>query len=403
MVILTVLLCRTAWAQSAADANAHNAADDAHRERLHELARTLGPTAFELAEAWLALGFQQRETGRHAEAVRSFETALHIERVHKGLTDPEQIPLLERIAESNRALADWRAVEQNYRLVRWINAEGRDATDPARLETLARLARWQLEAADLPTGRPPFEHLRDAADLAGEAVSLTERHHGAARPELIDALVLQAAAAHRIAHHMSSWAGEPVRGVTQDALVTSATNDAGDFFFRQNFVVSNYATGRAALERAAELAAGLEDPVRHARCEQLLGDWHLLFGRRHASAEHYRRAQTLAAGADVDLFARPRQLPNFVESTVVGRDTARTPEAFVRTRFDIDPQGRARNVEILEVSPSGRHVMARQARQQLREMRFRPRFVHGKAVKSEGVEIRIVFPQPEKAGGAVQG
>lgn len=377
--------------------------DAADLDRIQALAREHGVAAYPLAEAWVALGFRQSEAGRHADAVKSFESALHIERVHRGLHDPAQITLLERMAESNRALGDWPAVAQNYRLMQWINARGRAPGDPERAALVSRLTRWHLEAADLPTGQAPFDHLRAAADLAAEAVTLSERHRGDDAAAVIDALVLRAAAAHRIAHHMSTWVGEPVKGVRPEAIATAASLDASDYFFRQNFVISNYAAGREALQRAVELAAASGDPARHARCEQLLGDWHLLFGRKHAAADHYDRAQALSRTAKLDLFARPRRLPNFVEPLARRPAADAGPQAFVRTRFDIDAQGRARNVEILEVTPQGSHVMARQAREQLRGMRFRPRFQDGKAVKSKGVEIRIVFPRPTRPGAAVKG
>ena len=143
--------------------------------------------------------------------------------------------------------------------------------------------------------------------------------------------------------------------------------DASELTFRQNLIISNYTGGRAALQRALELAEAQKIKSAQARAEQHLGDWHLLFDRRQTAAKHYQTAARLAGEADISLFEHPRRLPNFVDRNAIGR--APLPDEahvhYVRTRFDIDRKGRAKNVKLLEVQPAGMAKIEQNVREQL--------------------------------------
>ena len=370
-----------------------------YQNRIQELTRLQGSSAFVLAEQWTALGFAHQAALDHPAAIDSFEAALHIERVHKGLHHADQIPLIEQLIKSNRALGAWSTVAQNHKLLQFVNDRGRATGSPYRIETSQRIARWHLEAAELPTGQAPYGHLSLARDLVEEALeSLDATDHDSALA-YIELLNLQAAISFRTAHHMSTWIGEPIYGVSEESIITSSTVDASDYMFRQNLIISNYTAGRVALDRAREIATAQNNKAAQARAEQHIGDWHQLFGRRNSAAEHYSKAQRLAQEADINLFEKASRLPNFVNVT----DSYGSPAQsgghvnYVRARFDIDRHGRARNVTILEVNPKGKTRLTHQAREQLRETRFRPRYENGKAVESKGVEIRFVFPHAVKS------
>jgi len=368
------------------------------QNRIDELIRLRGPVDFRLAEQWTALGFAQQTTGKHRDAIVSFESALHIERVHKGLHHPDQTSLLERLIESNRALGAWPAVAQNHKLLQFINERGRIAGSPAQMRTVKQLALWHLEASKLPTGISPFSHLSSAKELVQEALKPMDVKDSDSALTSIELLDLLAAISFRIAQHMSTWIGEPIHGVTQETIVASSDMDASDLIFRQNFIISNYTGGRAALERAREIAVAQNIKSAQARAEQHLGDWHLLFNRRQTAAKHYQTAARLAGEAGINLFEHPSRLPDFVG----GSETYRSPAHneghvdYVQTRFDIDRKGRAKNVRILEVYPTGRTGMEHDVREQLRKTRFRPRYESGRPVESKDVEFRFVFPRNEK-------
>jgi tetratricopeptide (TPR) repeat protein len=369
------------------------------QNRIDELIGLHGPLDFRLAEQWTTLGLAQQASGNHHDAIDSFESALNVERVHKGLHHPDQTYLLARLIQSNRALGAWPAVAQNHKLLQFINERGHTVGSPEHLETVKLLTFWHIEASELPTGIAPFSHLSSAKELVQKTLESVKIEDADSTLTSIELLELLAGISFRIARHVSTWTGDPIHGVTQDAIVTASVLDSSELIFRQNLIVSNYTGGQAALERALELAKAQKIKSAQARAEQHLGDWHLLFDRRQTAAKHYQTAARLAGEAGIGLFEHPRRLPNFVDGTDLVR--APVPDGghvhYVRTRFDIDRKGRAKNVRILEVHPAGMVGMERNVREQLRKTRFRPKYDGGRPIESKDVEYRFVLPRTKKA------
>ncbi len=349
-----------------------------------------------LIEEHVGLAFARRRAGDHAGAAASFARAVYLERVHKGLEHPDQIPLIERLVESNRARGAWRDVAANLTLLDWVNRRARTAPDARRRETLARLARWHLEASAHDTGHDPYTHLATALDTVEEA--LAEDPADAATHWL----PLKAALSHAAAAELSSVPVVPAVSVRQRRLARTVNPDLDEVLHRQRLIAQHFVGGREALEQARERADADGDAAAAARATQLLGDWHHLFGRRQQAGELYAEARRRGAAAGIDLFATPRRLPDFLADDAVRVTTA--PDAhrldYVRTRFDVDKYGRAHNIEILETQPPHAHDLARRVREQLRTTRYRPRFDGDGAVATDGVEIRFIFPPAQPAPGA---
>ena len=148
-----------------------DAAVAAYREQIEQHRRHFGTQDYALTESYVALAFAERRSDDHAAAADSFARALFLERVHKGLEHPDQIPLIERLVESNRMRAAWPEVADNLRLLEWVNRRGREHDDPAYLETLHQLALWHFEASEKPTGIESYEHFRLALDQIDNAIS----------------------------------------------------------------------------------------------------------------------------------------------------------------------------------------------------------------------------------------
>lgn len=142
-------------AQDTAPPAALKHALEEYEDRIDELTLSKGSSAFELAEEWVALGFARQRARDHRAAVDSFENALYIERLHKGLHHADQIPLIERLIESNRALGAWPAVAQNHTLLQTVNERGRDTGSTARTATAKQLAPGGNGASDRPGAPQP--------------------------------------------------------------------------------------------------------------------------------------------------------------------------------------------------------------------------------------------------------
>ena len=366
-----------------------------------ELQRDQGSHAFALAEQWLGLGLVQRSAGDYAGAVDSFSSALHIHRMHLGLHHLNQVPVIDLLIESNRAQRAWPQVDKNFKLLSWVHRREYRDQDEQLVPVLLRHARWHLEAHQLPTRRPPYEHLLAGRDAAEQAHAIVAKVHGDRDLRLVEITYLRAAIAHDIARHMSTWIGDAIFGVRPEAIPSSSMVDSSDLILRQNLIVDSFVTGRVALEDAIEIQRANGDVPGQAYASALLGDWHFLFGRRQTAAKQYADAQRLlgagSAGTAAALLSRPRALPVFAAAADGARKstTADSKVDYALARFDVDAKGHARNIEIVETRPPDAEDIARRARKHVAATLFRPRIDGGKAVAVKGIEIRYVFPHSE--------
>ena len=259
-----------------------------YQAHIAELQRERGSHDFALAEQWLSLGLAQRSAGDYAGAVDSFSSSLHIRRMHLGLQHLDQVPVIDLLIESNRAQRAWPQVDKNFKLLSWVHRREYGDQDEHLIPVLLRYARWQLEAHQLPTRRPPYKHLLAGRDAAEQAHDIVAKVHGDRDLRLVKILYLRAAIAHDIARHMSSWIGDAIVGVTPKAIPSSSTVDSSDLILRQNLIADSFLTGRVALEDAIEIQRANGDVPGQAHASALLGDWHFLFGRRQTAAKQVR-------------------------------------------------------------------------------------------------------------------
>ena len=380
-----------------------DAAVAAYREQIDQHRRHFGTQDYALTESYVALAFAERRNNDHAAAADSFARALFLERVHKGLEHPDQIPLIERLVESNRMHAAWPEVADNLRLLEWVNRRGREPGDPAYLETLHQLALWHFEASEKPTGIGSYEHFRRALDQIDHAISTLALRGGDQGRELAPWLRLKAAVSYGAVQELTLSFKPPVTTVRGQRVLTATDADFGDIAFHQNRIAQHHAAGREALQQTLDIARTNNDAQGMAMATLHLGDWYQLFGRYRKAEKFYADANRLAGSAGMSLSASHRRLPNFLADGLPGATVAE-PDAdvkYVRTRFDIDERGRAHNVEIMEIQPPGAHGLARKARKQLLETRFRPRFDSEGATATSGVEIRFLFPAVARGKGAI--
>ena len=194
-----------------------------------------------------------------------------------------------------------------------------------------------------------------------------------------------------------------VTTVRGQRVLAASDADFSDLAFRQNQIAQHHAAGREALQQTLDIARANNDAQGMAMATLHLGDWHQLFGRHRSAEKFYADANRHARSAGMSLFASHRRLPDFLADGLPGATVAE-PNAdvkYVRTRFDIDERGRAHNVEIMEIQPPGAYGLARKARRQLLETRFRPRFDNDGATATSGVEIRFLFPALAPRKGAI--
>lgn len=105
-----------------------------------------GPYSAAVRETYQALGLAQQQAGLHEEAIASFESAMHVDRVNGGLYTMQQIPLVESIIASYEASGNIDEVSNFEEYLYYINQKSFAVDDPRLLAAKERWADWNVQA-----------------------------------------------------------------------------------------------------------------------------------------------------------------------------------------------------------------------------------------------------------------
>jgi len=372
-----------------------------HYEQLtKKLESSGGVYQVQLSEVLSGLGTSYQALGQDADAVAAFQRSLHISRVNDGLYSLNQIPILEKMIESNSRLGDWKSLDNNYHNLYWLNKRHYGENSPELLTLIDRIARWHLKAYELAPKEDSFAHLVIAEQLYNKAVKIIDAENGKDDIRQLKPLYGIVLTNHQIAVVVSNTPDfDDVRAGFRDANRRSQLLQAEQA--RQDLILQSYVKGKNAMNRIVDIYTN--NPVipvdAEARALTYLGDWYLLFNKRNSAASTYERAYQLLREEGVDqkkidvLFGQPRTLPAFHLPVLHEKDIATENSPYVLASFDVSPSGRAQNIEILEFSPDADISHQRQARRSIASTKFRPRYENGKPVTTTGVSLRYVFTE----------
>ncbi|MDT8398731.1 MAG: hypothetical protein RQ899_08960 [Pseudomonadales bacterium] len=117
-----------------------------------------GPFAAGLPEQLETLGLLQQRKGDHQPAIETFNQALHIMRVNKGLFTLDQIALVNRIIDSQAALDDLAAIDDKKEYLYYLHQRNYGPSDPRMIAALKEWADWNVSAyqygIDAPLATP---------------------------------------------------------------------------------------------------------------------------------------------------------------------------------------------------------------------------------------------------------
>jgi len=160
-----------------------------------------------------------------------------------------------------------------------------------------------------------------------------------------------------------------------------------------------YLTGAAVLEtkvidKLIHEASALD--VATALVE--LADWHLLYSLNEMALEKYQDAYDFLASKDAPsetiagLFSPdvPIVLPAF-DSGAPAFDPARRYRGYIDVSIEVGRFGQATEIEMLEASPGVSNGIEKRLRKHISQRRFRPRFVGGRAGRSDQLALRYYF------------
>ncbi len=117
-----------------------------YSEALGTALESTGPYSADVRETYQALGLSQQQAGLHEEAIASFESAMHVDRVNGGLYTMQQIPLVENIIASYEAGGNVDEVSNFEEYLYYINQKSFADNDPRLLAAKERWADWNVQA-----------------------------------------------------------------------------------------------------------------------------------------------------------------------------------------------------------------------------------------------------------------
>lgn len=320
----------------------------------------------------------------YAEALKQYRRALHLNRVNRGLNDPEQVELVYREANAFKALGDYEQAndreEYAYHVLRRAHGDG----DEALLPGIYHLAHWYERTANVFAARALYE----------QAVDIIEHNGKQDTPAAIPAYQ-GIATSYRMERfppfYMSGQASPETSIIVGTAMEPSIT-------------INNFPEGEEALQQIIKIRRTEQppDPVALAEAVLELADWYTLFDKENRAEPLYAHAWEILAEADgvdvVSYFAEPELLyfpapPN--PSAPPAEERGPRSTGYVEVAFEVTEDGYVRGLDTIASEPE--ELMDFRVRKSLRLARYRPMLVDGVPVAKGSHTYRHEFPYyPER-------
>jgi tetratricopeptide (TPR) repeat protein len=377
-----------------------------YRESIADVSRTEGELALPLGEQLLGLGHALQEQGRLDDALAAYESSRHVLRVNLGLNSLEQAPVVKAMFSVYAAQGD---VENAHAMQEALfNLRVRHHGGPASPESVNALLDWadwnvtlymlldprpSLDASALPYNRFNDPQLELAYNTYTSALETLQAHASPGDVRLVMTERKLAALNFITDQKLHDTFGE------MPASYSSASRDQLDSAGTtlESASIAHFYDGDSALRRA--IAHSARQPERRndevaARMVEL-GDWYLLFDRRAAALDLYR---------DALQFMRDASLPQEeVERIMSSGMPVPTPDApylapananefdgFIDVEFELTQFGMATHPRVIASSSEDRRI-ERELLREIRDCKFRPKFVADSPVKGEKVQLRYYY------------
>lgn len=368
-------------------------AEASYREALQLAEQHTGTASPVLLDPLRGLGYSLALLDRHQEAIPLLERALILSRRSQGLFDPSQQGMLRQLASS---LTHEGRLEDAQRQILYLLRIGEQAygkRDPRMAPVLCMVGNWYVDTGHFTLGRERFR----------EAVALVERKLGKNDPALVEPL---RALARSYTHEIFFVA----QGYQAQHEYAQQSNFNGP---EPKAINPKYLSGdgEKALERALAILDARPDTTPMLLTETLiqLGDWHQVKHQPEQALAYYRRAAGVVATMSepspeaAAALSFPVRLyyplpPLAMRNRQLSPD--RIDEKFVAVEFTVTDMGDVQDAKVVEQNGTSRQ--ASETLEAIRASRFRPKFVNGEPVDTQGVVNREIFrtrkadPEEEK-------
>ncbi|MEX0619605.1 MAG: hypothetical protein WDZ76_03390 [Pseudohongiellaceae bacterium] len=409
---------------------------DGLRGQIAELELEHGSFDLVLLEPLQSLTQALIEIGEFGSADTLLNRRLQLLRSESGLSNPEQIPIIEEIIKNSMRLGNWKTVQRQYEHILWLRKQDANADVNQVLEAMDDVAHWNMAMVSLDHPRNRTQNFLDARELQRDIVRVAEKEFGDNSFALVPWLYKQALNQHRLLAFLASD-DELSYDAREDILMKEALsgadylrsglhiiyrieeiagrmNDleaeamariyAADFQFLLNLGTSIAVYGEAV--ELLEQAGVSQDRIRTFFDRPVILPVDQFFFRLDDAIAHQQRRDDildqLTGDADnwegVNLggfvawneslrFAQQPPLPSLAEGVIDMNLNV------VEARFSVSAKGFSTIPDILASDPD--NIRARtDARDAIASLPFRPPIVDGRPRRSEEILLRFAYPPP---------
>lgn len=390
-----------------------------------------GPWSNDLSEQLGGLGAVYQSRGQHSDAIDSFERAIHISRINNGLYDLGQVPMVESMIESLLARNRRKDAHEMFDYLYWLHKRSYGENDPKMLPVIDKLGNWFLDDYSHNPSQRHFNELLQARTMFDNADDIASENYGKYDLRLISPLRGVAVSSwffanfnsYNLTSAIQKQRREKELGFEKDKqaidsmLASGVVSGSGVYYPNssdlpsqlQRYIRTSYVDGKNAFERIIDIYSNNpEAPPGAASIAKVeLADWYLLHDSRRSAMSLYKEAysgfindEATKALAD-KVFRQPVALPDLalVDSLIEQNngdleleelDESVQDISYVLVSFNINRFGEVKKVNIIESQPHKAAGLRSRVKNTLSATQFRPRFVNGKPVASEGLIHKYV-------------
>ena len=402
-------------------------------QQVRSIQEKLGPHDISLIQPVREKALLLYEAGQHDDVVGALNDLIYLHRVNHGLYDMAQLQYLEMLISSNLAQKNWKAVNDNYRQLEWLQRRNFRKDSTELLEALDKLIAWHLLATALKTGTHPGEHFLELERLHEQAVIIAEAHPELGKQALAQRLYKLALVHYYIA--IAVQRGAPVGQYLAHEIDPIKRGESYDTT-ADRIALKKFRRSRDLVARATELYIEEKDiKGANAMARLYLADWDLLFNRRVSAKQGYRETceKLLQAGYSQEFinnfFQQPKVLPSYefepdllanydsdseftksetmefvgwskdlpgvqFPKSAIHAQARKNPDSYSLVTFGVKKDGLAEKIKINRDN-ADKNLSRRITHNAIWSAQFRPRLEDGKVVAVSGLSTRFYMPQFE--------
>ena len=407
-----------------------------------------GTFAQGLAQEYLALGTLYLQAGDREQAVAIFENAMHIQRVNEGLFTLNQIVIVRKLIEANKANRNFAEADKYHEYLYYLMVQNLEPESDDLVAATLEWADWNMDAyrrlafdmeddlaipgnyqsvgaSMLRRGElvafesDTFSEIRfvPRLSLLGSSSNLMNQSYTADQlvdprlrnaEELYDKLLESDESNQDVlrkkANIIHLFKTKIENLLDNNAFRTSLSTTTNRLVRSVSFLRKGYSDNRESLATIAETKEQ-ESPEAAAAAWLDLGDWELLFERAQRAKTAYGNARNilLAAGyseTEITRFISPEPalpVPQFIDYEDT-RKFQSVPEeldipyiGYIDITFNKRRDGKLRNISFESTSENTGQQVRRRLRTLLETVTVRPLFVAGEFQEQANITARYYY------------